>query len=189
MSSSLARLTHLHRVQSGLLCDLEMALSASVVKVFVIGKGFFTSHILLADVKDAGDFVAAIQRKFALSDIDALHLELRVVSTEPDRDNATALFDASAFEIKNSATLPKPGAWVVGKIVALQSAAGAAASVNGAAYALAGSGAGAGSVAGERWSQGVGCHYYLISSEHSSHAHIPPPLYLFHQCRRVQALA
>ena len=130
-----------------------MALSASVVKVFVIGKGLFVSRIPIAGVEDAGDFVAAIQSKFTLSDIEALHLELRVVSTEPNVKNAQRLFDDAPEEaaIVDSASLPKSGEWVVGKIVALPNAAGAAASANGATNALAGSGTGAESVAGERW--------------------------------------
>ena len=95
-----------------------MALSANIVKVFIIGKGFFTSHILLADVKDAGDFVAAIRREFDLTAAEARNLELRVVPTEPNVKNAAQLFDDAPEEaaIIDSASLPKPGAWVVGKI-------------------------------------------------------------------------
>ena len=105
----------------------KMSPSASVVKVFIVGKSFFKAAVSLNDITDEGDFVAAIRREFDLTASEAVRLQLRVVSSEPDKDNATTLFDDAPEDaaVINSATLPKPGAWVVGKVVALPAAEGA----------------------------------------------------------------
>ena len=89
---------------------------ADVIKVFVVDRGRAPLLVGLLGVSDLATLVAAVQRKFGLSDADARDLELRVVEEELDSSTAASLFDISRSVIKNSSSLPRGGSWVVGKI-------------------------------------------------------------------------
>ena len=92
--------------------------SNNFVTVFVIGKQEGPREVDISDVTSYGGLLRALGNIIDLSNQERNALVLRKVDGEPDIDNAKALFDSTddTRRVKNSATLPKAGDYVVGEI-------------------------------------------------------------------------